>query len=261
MTCGVQLVAVAGACSGVVLIHSLRSRYSVELGPRKPRVLNVGVEVTALAISSETPPRLYAASRAGILQWELAFADTESLLVENDTPPPSLLVDSDSLAAVGGGADPAEPVGSARATMLSPLCCRDTCDALSVPFPHLNPEHSQVHLDVSGGGDRLLVSIGLRAVEINTLSGRIEAVLEGHAAPVTAAAFRPAAAGGGRPPSAVTVSEDRRFIVYDLVKPGILFQSPIVSSSPFIALAMQARPPPACPARWPPFDRRFWTVH
>ena len=91
-----------------------------------------------------------------------------------------------------------------------------------------------VHLSVNKTGDRLIACIDTFAIVINTGSGRVTTRLEGHSAAVTGAAFR-----HDHENSAVTISEDRRFIVYDLSSAAVLFQSSIVSSSPFVSIAVQ----------------------
>lgn len=69
---------------------------------------------------------------------------------------------------------------------------------------------------------------------VHAWTGKVLARLEGHGALVTAAAFR-----SGNVDSIVTIAEDRRFIVYDLAKNCIMYQSCIVSSSPFISMAVE----------------------
>jgi WD40 repeat protein len=91
-----------------------------------------------------------------------------------------------------------------------------------------------VHLSINKRSDMLIGCIDTFAIVISTVSGRITMRLEGHTAAVTAAAFR-----HDHENSAVTISEDRRFIVYDLSSASILFQSSIVSASPFVSLAVQ----------------------
>ncbi len=111
------------------------------------------------------------------------------------------------------------------------------------PEPVLNErlDGNPVYIDINKAGDSVIVCIDTYALVISTSSGRITARLEGHTSAVTGAAFR-----HDRDHGAVTISEDRRFIVYDLSSASVLYQSPIVSTSPFISLAMQEPPFGAC---------------
>ena len=98
-----------------------------------------------------------------------------------------------------------------------------------------------VHLSANKTGNCLIACIDTYAIVINTSSGRVTARLEGHTAAVTGAAFRTDLEN-----CAITISEDRRFIVYDLSSSAVLFQSSIVSSSPFVCLAVEEDPAGAC---------------
>jgi WD40 repeat protein len=98
-----------------------------------------------------------------------------------------------------------------------------------------------IGVDLNRTNDSLITCVDLHALVISLQTGRITARLEGHTAPVTAAAFR-----HDRERSAVTISEDRRFIVYDLASSSVLFQSAIFSPHPFVCLTMHTEPGGTC---------------
>ena len=64
------------------------------------------------------------------------------------------------------------------------------------------------------------------------LKGCVEAVLEGHLARVNCAEFSPR-----RPDILISTGDDRTFKVWNISEGCLLFQSSIVSSSPFLCLA------------------------
>eukprot|EP01137_Pigoraptor_chileana_P016279 Opistho-2@72975 len=75
---------------------------------------------------------------------------------------------------------------------------------------------------------------GFDVLLFDAAAGSVHSRLEGHTATVTAAAFSP----HRRNSLVVSISEDRTFKVWDITEGSLVYQSSIVSSSPFISLAM-----------------------
>jgi WD40 repeat protein len=94
------------------------------------------------------------------------------------------------------------------------------------------------HIAVDDSGDKVAVCEQNVTHIIDTNTGHVRARLEGHAAPVTAAEFRKS--DDGRL-CVISISEDRRFLVFDLTRQCLVYQSAIISASPFISLAMDPR--------------------
>ncbi len=92
-------------------------------------------------------------------------------------------------------------------------------------------------------GTLLAIGMESKVIVLNALKGVLFAVLDGHGSPIRDCAF-----GIHRPETLLTAGEDRTFKVWDLAARVLLFQSAIVSSSPFLALAMDPVFPRVHPA-------------
>ncbi|XP_038078106.1 WD repeat-containing protein 27-like isoform X2 [Patiria miniata] len=77
------------------------------------------------------------------------------------------------------------------------------------------------------------VCIGCEVLILDSKVERLDTTLEGHMAPVTCAEFCPY-----HPATLVSVSEDRTFKIWDITRGCLVYQSCIISASPFLSLAM-----------------------
>jgi len=96
------------------------------------------------------------------------------------------------------------------------------------------------HLAMSPLDRFVCACIGPGAVVLSVAAQGVHVVLDGHDAPVTTAGFVSGGNDGGqdKPLLLVTTSEDRTWKVWDVDRRTLVHKSGVVSSSPFIAMAM-----------------------
>ncbi|XP_022091006.1 WD repeat-containing protein 27-like isoform X2 [Acanthaster planci] len=89
------------------------------------------------------------------------------------------------------------------------------------------------HCSFSYDDDLVAVCVNCEVLVLDSKLERLDTTLEGHVAPVTSAEFSP-----HLPSTLVSVSEDRTFKIWDITEGCVIYQSCIISASPFLSLVM-----------------------
>jgi WD40 repeat protein len=107
------------------------------------------------------------------------------------------------------------------------LTAADPAQGCEVLVEDIGSEVLAMAFNVTNQAVALCVGVNVIVMERHT--GRVLVRLEGHLAPVTAAAFNPHCAH-----QLVSISEDRTFKVWDLAKRGLFYQSAVLSAHPLL---------------------------